>query len=863
MGKEFRDGLHIENSCVIINEKKPGFCISERLIQILAVIIGSWSTVSIFIESLAIPVNINYVNLALLICAGAFFVLFLISSYDLVNLFFIFLFYGLYLFSRLSGIKNGFYIIENLVIDRLVSCYKFSGYYFIADYSSKTTDTTLLVIMFMLPFILLLTLAIVKNKLVNICSLVLFLPVSLSFLMGVIPSEKLLITYILSVTYLTRSGFPYHNKKDKNQFTLLHRINSRVAVWMSLMALFIFLMIRILFPVDKYENIKELDTMQTKVQKTFTEISMEEISDIINNYTMFDSKATVGGLNGGSLGKNNEIKYTGSKQLLVSAPYTSVAGGIYLKGYVGSTYTGDRWEGASKEDSDLYNKLMKNVPMEQFSPVNQTNLFLNGLLVNSKSDITVKDDSIITLDIINYLYNICQGTMKVQYKAANKKYIYAPYYTNYDLLSNVYYDEDLYAAPKVKQDSYEFNYYFNPVISDTGYSLLLKANTDSNLRNYSKYEKLYRTYVNNVYTKLPAKGLERLKKDFSVANLPDIITDTTMKVDYVRNYLKQNTKYSLSPGKLPKGKDFVEYFLYENKKGYCAHYASAATLMLRAMDVPARYVEGYAVSPSQVVQNNNDSKQMVSTYSDMGIVKRNVTLVDINVTDRNAHAWVEVYMDGCGWVPVDFTPASGMDYNTALITDFSKAKKYMKSEEATPTEKPEKPTPAVNQKKDTQSKKSDEQASKSNLINLDKVSKWNNIFIRAFIVLCLLTLISMIFIRLRKRRKIRNTRDNKKRVIFLFKEIEKTLSLCKHGLPFKHAELEDCEEYVRNRSPYIDTKVFIRCMEIIKKARFSNDCITLDEAMEVEAFYHKLYRDVYEELSSVKRFYMKIIILFK
>ena len=121
------------------------------------------------------------------------------------------------------------------------------------------------------------------------------------------------------------------------------------------------------------------------------------------------------------------------------------------------------------------------------------------------------------------------------------------------------------------------------------------------LSQFIKNEEQYRSFVYETYTKLPQEGLDRLKNDFSkeavgkeAENLADAIT-------YIKNYLESTTSYTLSPGRLPKGKDFVEYFLYENKLGYCAHYASAGALMLRTMGYPARYVEGYAINRSYLI----------------------------------------------------------------------------------------------------------------------------------------------------------------------------------------------------------------------------------------------------------------------
>lgn len=82
--------------------------------------------------------------------------------------------------------------------------------------------------------------------------------------------------------------------------------------------------------------------------------------------------------------------------------------------------------------------------------------------------------------------------------------------------------------------------------------------------------------------------------------------------------------------------NFVTDFLMTEKKGYSVHYASAAVLMYRCFGIPARYVEGYLVTP-----------EMAENAQDDGT---------IYVTGKEAHAWVEIYQDGIGWIPMEVTP---------------------------------------------------------------------------------------------------------------------------------------------------------------------------------------------------------------
>lgn len=66
------------------------------------------------------------------------------------------------------------------------------------------------------------------------------------------------------------------------------------------------------------------------------------------------------------------------------------------------------------------------------------------------------------------------------------------------------------------------------------------------------------------------------------------------------------------------------------------HFASAGALILQSLGVPARYASGYVVEPSAF------HKEKKGYQAD--------------VPDYNAHAWVEIYLENIGWVPVEMTP---------------------------------------------------------------------------------------------------------------------------------------------------------------------------------------------------------------
>lgn len=155
-------------------------------------------------------------------------------------------------------------------------------------------------------------------------------------------------------------------------------------------------------------------------------------------------------------------------------------------------------------------------------------------------------------------------------------------------------------------------------------------------------------------------------EDFCLSN--DINGDTPEEIiDKVCDYFQENIPYTIRPGATPRNRDFVNYFLTKNKKGYCAHFASATVLILRYFGIPTRYCEGYALSYDHATHYGElvegaEYSDYYQGYSAIG----ETALISVDITDAEAHAWVEAYLDGKGWVIVEATPAG----DTEEIDDF-------------------------------------------------------------------------------------------------------------------------------------------------------------------------------------------------
>lgn len=100
-----------------------------------------------------------------------------------------------------------------------------------------------------------------------------------------------------------------------------------------------------------------------------------------------------------------------------------------------------------------------------------------------------------------------------------------------------------------------------------------------------------------------------------------------------RWFLSQPFRYTTTPGLLP-GPDPVDAFLFDTRTGFCEHFASGFTALMRAAGVPARIVLGY------------QGGDWVPQVGGGGY---------LDVRQSDAHAWSEVWLDDQGWVQVDPT----------------------------------------------------------------------------------------------------------------------------------------------------------------------------------------------------------------
>lgn len=322
-------------------------------------------------------------------------------------------------------------------------------------------------------------------------------------------------------------------------------------------------------------------------------------------------------LSKGDLTKTHLLKYDDRSVFTLQM---QLGQSLYLRGFTGASYANQKWSQAEQTAyGGKYRGLMQWLEKNGYEPWCQEN------------------------SIYRLLPDYTFTEVKVNNQRASSQYLWMPYETavSGDAGSGMAkYDQD--QTPRTSgfrgQREYTLHIFDSRLkeYSDAeGAQMLRSMEKQDGYSDYLKKEKLYRTFVYDRY-------LDVDRETAALLNTLPVQQCRGKTLDYclymLRNQFTKHYTYDINTKVAPKGQDALRWFLTRSKKGNSMHFSTAAALFLREAGFPTRYAEGYYLSPSQL-----------KLYEELENVK-------MPVADSASHAWVEVYVDRLGWMPVEVTP---------------------------------------------------------------------------------------------------------------------------------------------------------------------------------------------------------------
>lgn len=155
---------------------------------------------------------------------------------------------------------------------------------------------------------------------------------------------------------------------------------------------------------------------------------------------------------------------------------------------------------------------------------------------------------------------------------------------------------------------------------------------------------VYSNKIQDTYLQLPP-GLDPRIKQLA-EDVTSHASSPYDKASAIELYLKAHYAYTLDLRGDP-GDDPLAYFLFTRRAGHCEYFASAMAIMLREIGIPSRYATGF----------------LPGEFNDIG--------GDYIIRASDAHAWVEVYFPGYGWMTFDPTPGSDLKRPSGLTAQLA------------------------------------------------------------------------------------------------------------------------------------------------------------------------------------------------
>lgn len=510
---------------------------------------------------------------------------------------------------------SGFSQLGCAVLERMNSCYH--GDYMIPVVPASETNLSLFLLLVFVPITAFLGGFVVYSPDVLLVWILVFPLMALLLLAGATPSLLAMGSIVTGTVSILASarvgnfrrlwGSPDDPRFQQNQRTQ-RSIRAVSGLLACLIAAVVMFFSYFLFLPSVSIALDQTESFSEEIKGRFTQKILKMLPDMRGGRFSSPTDVSAGGVSDGSLMGGSGYLIDDIEDLLLyctEKPQET----IYLRGFVGASYEKNQWK---EPKSENFAAASDNWETSGNPEIYLFNLPFLRMLYKEREAGEQSAPAELTVERIN----------------ASDRYTYIPY----GCYLNDYYVIDGgdggVEGQTAQDDIIPFYFRAEQMGALTQEYFLQKESA------LDRLERSYAVYAQEHYTEVP-EGFENLKDQCQESGVTG--EDLNEVTAYIQSFLMENYTYSVNLPAIPEGKDAVQYFLYESKVGCSPQYASAATIMFRIFGVPARYVVGYAASKSLFSQQEDGAYQAV-------------------LQSDNAHAWVEIYMSGTGWMPVETTP---------------------------------------------------------------------------------------------------------------------------------------------------------------------------------------------------------------
>ncbi|MGN0701971.1 MAG: transglutaminase-like domain-containing protein [Lentihominibacter sp.] len=506
----------------------------------------------------------------------------------------------------------------------------------------------------------------------------------------------------------------------------------------------------------------------------------------------------------GDLTTTHPMEYTDSTvfQLKMQMPQA-----MYLRGFTGGSYSEGKWTEAEEGAySGEYTGMVEWLEQQNFYPWMQQ----ERLYRMSK----------------NYDY----ASVEVVNVNGSSKYVYLPYeaaVSGDTRTDEVNYKKDYGAFAKGIKGDREYSFKaFVPRMEDYNEQEIARWITEvkqsPDWGKYAEPEAVYRRFVYDTYVYIPEKEYKAMEALGSEECRGKTISYI---LHHIRSVYDEEFQYDLEYEGAGEGRDELKAFL-KTKRGNDMHFATAAALLFRSAGVPARYAEGYYLSPKEMSLYDGTSD------------------ISYSVLDSNAHCWVEIYIDEIGWLPVEVIPGYYDMEKQETTEEQEQEKLEEKSKQIYEDQAPEESDPRKQQEKEP--------------------NRINPLLIAILLILALIIIFEICGrLHVKKRTKYFETSCSDDAVYAMYRHVSRLMAFDRHKLPGnpydKLEEISSVYDVHSDSDAGMDFREFLR---LVNGLRFGKVKLKEEEHKKMAAYVKSIGSRVYDRQNIIRKMIMKFIVFY-